>query len=249
MLFIQPTRLPTDEPLIDELTMRMTSALRQASVPDYRFCGVHVCICGAVSDSTNRVLANGAVTNTLSVHYLAYHRAEVPAAELDAVWQLPASADVPSPAELGAPEYRQRREPVNAIIWGVDDQIREEVDEEKEIVRWRYELVLDNRSSRAACVRQASFALSLDAAYSAPEIVEAGWTLAPGEVRRVPHAPVFRVAEFRQGRSPQIAASLSVASHKAITWEFVGAYADGKPLGLGPAVVALPTPYNWNQAI
>jgi len=73
----------------------MTSALRQASVPDYRFCGVHVCICGAVSDSTNRFLANGAVT----------------------------------------------------------------------------------------------------------------------------------------------------------TWEFGGTYADGKPLGLGPAVVALPTPYNWNQAI
>ena len=65
----------------------------------------------------------------------------------------------------------------------------------------------------------------------------------------MPHAPVFRVAEFRQGRSPQIAASLSVASHKAITWEFVGIYADGKPLGLGPAVVALPTPYKWNQAI
>jgi hypothetical protein len=197
-----------------------------------------------VSDSTSRVLPNGSVTNTLCVHYLAYHRGEVPAAELDTVWQFPASADVPSPAELGAPEYRLREEPVRSIICGVDDQIREEVDEEKEIVLWRYELVLDNRSSRAACVRQASFALSLDAVYSAPEIVEAGWILAPGDVRRVPHAPVFRVAEFRQGRSPQIAALLSVASRKAITWEFDGTYADGTPLRLGPAVVALPAPYN-----
>ena len=249
MLFIRPTRWPTDEPLIDELTMRMTSALRQARVPEERFCGVHFCICGAVSDSTNRVLANGAVTNTLCVHYLAYHRTEVPTAELDAVWKLPASAAVPSHAELGAPEYRLRREPIKSLAWGVAGPIREEVDEEKEVVRWRYELVLDNRSSLAACVQQASFALSLDAAYSAPEFVEAGWTLAPGEVRRVPHAPVFRVAEFRQGRSPQIAASLSVASHRAITWQFVGTYANGKPLNLGHAVVALPTVYKWNQAI
>jgi hypothetical protein len=95
----------------------------------------------------------------LCVHYRAYHRADVPAAELDAVWQLPAGADIPSPAELGAPEYRLRREPVDSIIWGVDEQIREEVDEEKEIVRWQYALVLDNRSNCAACVRQASFAL------------------------------------------------------------------------------------------
>jgi len=249
MLFIQPQRLPTDAPLIDELTMRMTSALRQARVAEYRFCGVHVCICGAVSDSTNRVLANGTVTNTLCVHYLAYHRVEVPDPELDAVWQLPPSAAVPSPAELGTAEHRLVREPVSSVVWRIDDQIREEVDEEKEIVQWWYTLVLDNRSNRAANVRQLSFVLSLDAAYSASEIVEAGWMLAPGEVRRVPHAPVFHVAEFRQGRSREIAASLSTASRKAITWQCVGTYATGKPLDLSPAVVALPTPYRWNQAM
>ena len=100
MFFIQPKRPPTAEPLIDELTMRMTSALRNARVPAYQFLGVHACICGAVSDSTNRILANGAVTNTLCVHYLAYHRPEVPAAELDAVRRLPGDGDVPSPEEL-----------------------------------------------------------------------------------------------------------------------------------------------------
>src|SRR5687768_14757592 len=155
MLFIQPRRVPANEPLIDELTMRMTSALRQARVPGYRFCGVHVCSCGAVSDSTNRVLPNGSVTNTLCVHYLAYHRAEVPAAELEAVRRLPPSADVPSPAELGAPEYRLSHEPANSITWKVDDEIREEIDANKGIVVWRYELILDNRSGRAACVRRA----------------------------------------------------------------------------------------------
>ena len=248
LLFIKPQRLPTAEPLIDDLTMRMTSALRQARVPDNRYCGIHVCICGAGSDSTNRILANGEVTNTLCVHYLAYHRAEVPAAELDAVRRLPAGAEVPSRAELGAPVHRVRLEATNSIIWSVDAQILEQVDEEKEIVRWQYELVLDNRSSRAARVRQASFMLSLAAVYSAPEIVKSGWALASGEVRRVPHAPVFRVAEFRRGRSPQIAASLSVVSHKAVTWEFVGTYAGGNPLALGRVVVAQPTVYDWNQA-
>ena len=112
-LFIQPIRPPTNEPLIDELTMRMTSALRRASWPRYTFCGVHVCMCGAVSAPKDGVLGNGAVTNTLCVHYLAYHRAEVPIAELDAVPELPASAEVPSPEELCVPECRRRREHVN----------------------------------------------------------------------------------------------------------------------------------------
>ena len=90
----------------------------------------------AVSDATNRVLANGAVTNTLCVHYLAYHRAEVPVAELDAVWQLPAAADVPSLEELGAPDYRLPRKPVDSVIWRLNEPIQEEVDEEKAALRW-----------------------------------------------------------------------------------------------------------------
>lgn len=234
VLFIEPIRLPADEPLIDELTMRMTSALRRARVPDYRYLGIHVCICGARSDSTDRILPNGTGTNTLCVHYLAYHRAEVPAAELDAVRRLPAGAEVPTPYELGAPAYRRPR---TSLFWRLDDQIHEELDAEEEIVRWRYELLLDNRAGLAARVTEASFALSLDGAYSDDDVVEAGWVVAPGEVRRVPHAPIFRVADFRRGRSPMIAGSLSVVSRRAVTWKFVGTYADGEPLNLRSAVV------------
>jgi hypothetical protein len=174
LLFIQPRLSPTDEPLIDDLTLRMTSALRRASTPDYRFCGVHVCLCGARSDSANRVLPSKAVTNTLCVHYLAYHRAEVPVAELNAVGLLSVGTESPTRAELGAPEYRVRRRPANSVLWGVDDSVQEDVDEENYVVRWRYILVLNNRSSLAACVRQASFVLSLDAVYSQPEFIEAG---------------------------------------------------------------------------
>jgi hypothetical protein len=110
-----------------------------------------------------------------------------------------------------------------ALEFPIDKPIQEEIDEEKEIVRWRYELVLSNQSSLTASVRQASFQISLDAAYSAPESVEAGWTLASGHVLRVPHPPAFCVAEFRSGRSPEIAASLSLASYKgnhvAVCWD------------------------------
>lgn len=84
---------------------------------------------------------------------------------------------------------------------------------------------------------------------SAPETIEAGWTLAPGEVRRVPHAPVFRIPEFRSGRSAEIAASLSVTSYRAITWEFAGTYADGTPLDIGSVEVKVPSAYYWNQAM
>jgi hypothetical protein len=233
VLFIEPRRLATDEPLIDELTMRMTGAVRRATAPRDRFLGVHVCICGAVSDSTNRILPNGEVTNTVCVHYLAYHRAEVPPTELDAVRRLPAHAEMPSPSELGAPDHRV--EP-KRLIWRLDAEIHEELDRENEIARWRYELLLDNRAKVAVRVTEASFALSLDGAYSDAETVEAGWALAPGEVRRVPHAPTFRVADFRHGRSPQIAASLSLASRKGVTWDYVGLYADGSQLRLFAAV-------------
>jgi hypothetical protein len=46
LLFIQPIRFPTDEPIIDELTMRLTSAWRRSPVADnWRF-STCSCICG-----------------------------------------------------------------------------------------------------------------------------------------------------------------------------------------------------------
>jgi hypothetical protein len=138
----------------------------------------------------------------------------VPVGELDSVRQLPASAEVPSPLELGAPEYRLQETPPDTLIWYLNDVITEEIDEAIEVARWQYDLVLDNRSSRAAHVTKVWFALSLDAAYLSPEFVEAGWTLSPGEVRRIPHAPIFRVSEFRENRVPEISNSLSIASQR-----------------------------------
>src|SRR5262245_38833062 len=95
--------MPTENPVIDDLTLRMVRALREASKPDYTFCGFHECVCGALSDSTDRILPNGGMTNTLCVHYLAYHRGEVPAGDLDAVSELPLGTDIPTSDELHGP--------------------------------------------------------------------------------------------------------------------------------------------------
>lgn len=217
LLFIQPIRFPTDEPIIDELTMRLTSAWRRSPVSDnWRF-STCSCICGAFSGSASRILPGGAVTNALCLHYLAYHRAEVPAADLDAVRRMRTGAEVLSRSEIEAPEYRAS---LNSMIFRLDGQIHEEVDAENEVVRWRYEMLLDNRASIDVHVIKMSFALSLAATYSPDEVVEAGWTLGAGEVQRVPHAPVFRIADFRRGRSQKIGELLSVTSRKAVTWTF-----------------------------
>jgi hypothetical protein len=137
--------------------------------------------------------------------------------------------EVPSRSEIDAPEYRKS---LNSMIFRLDGPIHEEVDAENEAVRWRYEMLLDNRASIAVHVTKMSFALSLDATYSSDEVVEGGWTLGTGDVQRVPHAPVFRVADFRRGRSQKIAELLSVTSRKAVTWTFGGGYANGRALPL-----------------
>ena len=90
LLFIVPVNTAANEPLVDELTLKMVRALREGRPANYIYAGHHTCICGAKSGSTDIVLPNGWVTNTLCVHYVAYHRDEVPAADLEAVRRLPA---------------------------------------------------------------------------------------------------------------------------------------------------------------
>jgi hypothetical protein len=101
MLFIEPKDMPTDEPVIDELTMRMAAALRKATQPSRYFrLGLHRCVCGALSDTQDAILANGLRTNSLCVHYLAYHRSEVPEADIEMVRALPPEVATPNSWEL-----------------------------------------------------------------------------------------------------------------------------------------------------
>lgn len=100
MLYLVPKSLPSDDPIIDELTMRMVASLRKATLPDYRYLGFHTCVCGARSDSTDFILPNGLRTNSLCVHYLAYHRAEIEDGELAAVKELSDAFAYPNSDEL-----------------------------------------------------------------------------------------------------------------------------------------------------
>jgi hypothetical protein len=101
LLFIEPKNLPTDDPVIDELTMRMAAALRKATEPSRYFqLGFHRCVCGALSEAQDKILANDWTTNTLCVHYLAYHRSEVPEADLEMVRALPPEFELPRSWEL-----------------------------------------------------------------------------------------------------------------------------------------------------
>jgi hypothetical protein len=101
LLFIEPTAAAAAEPLFDDLTRRMASALMCSRRGTANF-GTHTCVCGAESDSADYVLPDGTATNSLCVHYLAYHRAEVPDDELARVGalQLPDTAPVATAAEL-----------------------------------------------------------------------------------------------------------------------------------------------------
>src|SRR5215831_7433437 len=87
LLYIHSTHLTSAAPLIDSLTLKMTAAFRQAR-PEGNSRGRHECVCGARSTNCDYNLPNGEWTNALCVHYLAYHRQEVPAQQLARIARL-----------------------------------------------------------------------------------------------------------------------------------------------------------------
>jgi len=98
LLFIEPRRPEQGPPVIDSLTRRMAAAMQHAVPGTWQgghfnssdgWMGWHTCACGATSDNHDYLLANGMVTNSLCVHYLAQHRLDVPQDELRKVLALP----------------------------------------------------------------------------------------------------------------------------------------------------------------
>ncbi len=99
LLYIHPDNPKTDEPLNDDITTSMEKILNEAIsakrggilnkdnnfVPGFATMGVHFCQCGAQSSNKEYQLFNGMTTNTLCVHYLQYHRVDVPESEMDKV--------------------------------------------------------------------------------------------------------------------------------------------------------------------
>jgi hypothetical protein len=83
LLMIHPSGPATAEPLVDALTRKMAGALAGAERTNFSR-GFHRCTglgCRAVSDNAEHLVA-GYTTNSLAVHYLAHHRADVSRGEL-----------------------------------------------------------------------------------------------------------------------------------------------------------------------
>lgn len=97
LLYIKPNNLESDTPCVDELTYKMAGSLLQSirdkqdtgSLTGRVYAGFHRCICGERSSSCDYQLGNDILTNSLSVHYLIWHRPEVPESELARVSELP----------------------------------------------------------------------------------------------------------------------------------------------------------------
>lgn len=102
ILMIEPTGRASVAPLVDRLTMRMAAAYRNSVPSDYSYRGWHECVCGARSGNKDQYV-DGKLTNSLAVHYLAYHRKDVPQEELDKVAALPYGMVTPTEAELVPP--------------------------------------------------------------------------------------------------------------------------------------------------
>ena len=90
LLFIEPTLPMEDVPVNDIFTAKMESILKHAKClgdgPDaIRYKGFHTCVCGETSTNYNWELSDGTLINSLCVHYLRWHRKEVPVEELEKV--------------------------------------------------------------------------------------------------------------------------------------------------------------------
>lgn len=103
IMMIEPSGDASAYPVVDALTRKMAAAYRRSTLPadDQRYRGWHTCRCGAKSDNADHFI-DGVKTNSLCVHYLAFHRKDVPPGELAKVQRMSEEAE-PSEKELQIP--------------------------------------------------------------------------------------------------------------------------------------------------
>ena len=106
ILMIEPKGRKSTTPVIDVLTRKMTAAWRKRKTSKNCYLGFHVCQCGACSDNHDH-LVDGILTNSLCIHYIAWHRTDVPQAELDKVAALQYGEETPTPQELAQVSLRR----------------------------------------------------------------------------------------------------------------------------------------------
>jgi len=117
LLYIEPQNDRSNEPIIDHLTIKMFNLLitswenpvnrgtlmgnnkARQFVSGIGTMGHHNCRCGAASECYDYLLNGTLVTNTLCVHYLAYHRDEVPQSEINKLEKLDSSTKLEENSE------------------------------------------------------------------------------------------------------------------------------------------------------
>ena len=102
LLFIEPKLAPT-APVVDAITRTVTTAWRSRTDGQARWRGMHSCTgrgCRAVSGNGEHTVDGRFETNSLAVHYVACHRDEISASEMEKIMSLPIGADMPTEGEL-----------------------------------------------------------------------------------------------------------------------------------------------------
>ena len=107
LLFIKPVHRASPTPILDYITRKMAAAFRRASVDTKTYLGWHECVCGARSAARNYYIPSGQLINSLCVHYVAYHRSEIPAQQFAIIETLTSEEVQPSEDELKGGRYQR----------------------------------------------------------------------------------------------------------------------------------------------
>lgn len=85
LLYLNPSGGIEAEPVIDDLTKKITAAFRMSVENGIKWRGYHMCTCGACSTNTDYILPDPYQTNSLAIHYVGLHRSEVPEDQLEII--------------------------------------------------------------------------------------------------------------------------------------------------------------------
>jgi len=103
LLYIEPKNPPSSEPVLDDITGKVTAAWRYRSFSDISFRGFHTHVCGGKninSDNRDHPIPGGLLTNSLAIHYIAFHRDEVPESDIALIEMIELLPEIPTKKEL-----------------------------------------------------------------------------------------------------------------------------------------------------
>ena len=90
LMMIEPKGFKSSAPTIDRFTPMAEKVFENCRITaNYK--GHHVCRCGEPSDNHDYQTVGGRITNSLMLHYLKWHRDEIPQVELSKIireWNL-----------------------------------------------------------------------------------------------------------------------------------------------------------------